>query len=137
LSTTLCWAVGPCPRNWGQQNRNAIDRAQLALERITPGPGLGGILPLGDGKANAVGQVALGGYNLPSGVAPGQILASIAFRPIGVQPSVIQASQPEAVDNQGRSVPATVGGTGEVMLNPYLLFVPVLGKSVGVAEERE
>ena len=111
--------------------------AQLALERITPGPGLGGILPLGEGKANPAGQVALGGYNLPAGAAAGQIFVTIAFRPVGVQPSVIQASWPEAVDKQGRRIEAAVTGTGEVMLSPHLLYVPSLQKSVGVAAGRQ
>ena len=113
------------------------DPAQLALERITPGPGLGGILPLGEGKAKPAGQIALGGYHLPAGTAPGQILATLAFRPIGVQPSVIQASWPEAVDNQGRRIEANVTGTGQVTLNPHLLYVPSLQKPVGVVEVRE
>lgn len=113
------------------------DPAQLALERITPGPGLGGILPLGEGKANPAGQVAVGGYNLPAGAAAGQIFATIAFRPVGVQPSVIQTSQPEAVDNQGRRIEATVAGTGQVMLSPHLIYVPSVQKSVGVAEGRD
>ncbi len=110
------------------------DAAQLALERITPGPGLGGILPLGAGKANPAGQVAVGGYNLPAGVTSGQIFATIAFRPVGVQPSIIQTSRPEAVDNQGRRIEAAVAGTGQVMVSPYLVFVPSVQKSVGVAE---
>ncbi|MBV7332820.1 hypothetical protein KFU94_32250 [Chloroflexi bacterium TSY] len=99
---------------------------RLDVARVEWNSALGQTLPLGPYVDRAAGYMSFGGFDLPSTVKPGDVLATVVFRGNVVGDELITASSAQAAVRTGQIMAATAESRGgPVTIGGKQIFLPI------------
>lgn len=103
-----------------------FDPVHLRVADVIWNPALGNTVPLGPVIDDAKGVIRVGAFDLPANMAPGQPLMTVVFQSMMIGESRVVAKSAEAVDQSGRSLDASVTGSGSIDINGEAIYLPAV-----------